>query len=260
MLRLFSNIRKTLILRRQGSEGQVNEGKTSRYVRYAVGEVLLIMVGIILALQFQNWNEGRLLEQERRELIENLKVDFRTNLERLETTIGDAEKMNASLQSFLHVAAVDNSHLTVEELRQLASDGIGPIMFRPALGTYHSAISDGSIGLIKSPQLNELIINFEQHYSYYLINQNMDRESVLTGEAMSLRRELGSLAVLWNRNSYAAPETYVLSDSEYRKLIARTEVYAFFELTYNLQDNQKRRLWDAKVTAQQILTALEALD
>ena len=49
MLRLFSNIRKSLI----------NEGKTSRYVRYAVGEVLLIMVGILLALQVQNWNEGR---------------------------------------------------------------------------------------------------------------------------------------------------------------------------------------------------------
>ena len=69
MLRLFSNIRKSLI----------NEGRTSRYVRYAVGEFLLIVAGILVALQIQNWNEERKQEQERRELIEGLITDFRTN-------------------------------------------------------------------------------------------------------------------------------------------------------------------------------------
>ena len=178
----------------------------------------------------------------------------------LETTIERAEKMNASLLSFLSVATVDNSHVTVAELRKLCGDGVGPIMFRPALGTYHSAISDGSIGLIKSPKLNELMIDFEQNYSYYLINQNMDRETTLTGEMMSIRRQLGSLAVLRDNTSVAVPEKYVLSDSEYRKLIARTDVYAYHELTYNLQNNQKNRLDDAKVTAEEILATLEALD
>jgi hypothetical protein len=63
MFKFFSSIRQNLL----------NENKTVKYLKYAVGEVLLIMVGIILALQFQNWNEERLLEQDRRDLINNLR-------------------------------------------------------------------------------------------------------------------------------------------------------------------------------------------
>ena len=55
MLRVFSSIRKSLI----------NEGKTVRYFKYAVGVFLLIVAGILVALQIQNWNEGRKLEQDR---------------------------------------------------------------------------------------------------------------------------------------------------------------------------------------------------
>lgn len=49
MLRLLHNIRKQLL----------NEGKTSKYFRYAIGEILLVMIGILLALQVNNWNESR---------------------------------------------------------------------------------------------------------------------------------------------------------------------------------------------------------
>ena len=50
MLRFFRSIRQQLL----------NENKTVKYLKYAVGEVLLIMVGIFLALQLNNWNEGRI--------------------------------------------------------------------------------------------------------------------------------------------------------------------------------------------------------
>ena len=83
MLRVFSSIRKNLLA----------ENKTVRYLKYAVGEVLLIMFGIILAVQFNNWNEGRKLEQDRLELIENLKADFQVNSERLDQSIVATDSM-----------------------------------------------------------------------------------------------------------------------------------------------------------------------
>ena len=49
MIKLFRNIRQTLIM----------ENKTSKYLKYAIGEIVLVMIGILLALQINNWNETR---------------------------------------------------------------------------------------------------------------------------------------------------------------------------------------------------------
>jgi hypothetical protein len=61
MIRFFRPTRQNLL----------NENKTVRYLKYAVGEILLVMIGIFLALQLNNWNEGRKQEQQRLILIEN---------------------------------------------------------------------------------------------------------------------------------------------------------------------------------------------
>ena len=59
MIKFFRNIRKTL----------VNEGKTSNpasamasagtYLKYAIGEIVLVVIGILIALQINNWNEAK---------------------------------------------------------------------------------------------------------------------------------------------------------------------------------------------------------
>lgn len=49
MIKFFRHIRKTLI----------SENNMSKYLKYAIGEILLVMIGILLALQVNNWNEHR---------------------------------------------------------------------------------------------------------------------------------------------------------------------------------------------------------
>lgn len=68
MINIFRNIRKQL----------ANENKFQKYFRYAFGEVILIMLGIFMALQLQNWNEKRKEE-----------IQFKTTLEQLYNTITD---------------------------------------------------------------------------------------------------------------------------------------------------------------------------
>lgn len=53
-----------------------NEGKLLRYLGYAVGEIALIIIGIMLALQLNNWNEERKAQVEFEDYIAQLKVDI----------------------------------------------------------------------------------------------------------------------------------------------------------------------------------------
>jgi len=88
MINFFRKIRRQL----------ANENKFQRYMRYAIGEVLLIMLGIFMALQLQNWNEKR--KQETR---------FKATLEQLYTTINyDAEKFKRdSIALYHHIQVLD---------------------------------------------------------------------------------------------------------------------------------------------------------
>ena len=47
MIKFFRTIRKNLI----------SEGKTVNYLKYAIGEIVLVIIGILIALQINNWNE-----------------------------------------------------------------------------------------------------------------------------------------------------------------------------------------------------------
>ena len=50
MIKLFRKIR----------QGLLTENKFGKYVLYAIGEIVLVVIGILIALQVNNWNENRL--------------------------------------------------------------------------------------------------------------------------------------------------------------------------------------------------------
>ena len=67
MIKLFRNIRQNLLA----------EGKTSRYLKYAIGEIILVVIGILIALQVNNWNNDRALKKN----IVDFKVALRADLQ-----------------------------------------------------------------------------------------------------------------------------------------------------------------------------------
>ena len=52
MIKFFRKIRQKLL----------SEGKTGKYLKYAIGEIVLVVIGILIALQINNWNENRKAE------------------------------------------------------------------------------------------------------------------------------------------------------------------------------------------------------
>jgi len=66
MIKFFRQIRFKLM----------NENKTSRYFKYAIGEIVLVVIGILIALQINNWNENQKEEKKAQILFEDLYVEL----------------------------------------------------------------------------------------------------------------------------------------------------------------------------------------
>ena len=67
------------------------ENKTGKYFKYAVGEIILVVIGILIALSINNWNENRKLVIKEKETYKNIITDLKRDLIQLETTINWAK-------------------------------------------------------------------------------------------------------------------------------------------------------------------------
>lgn len=61
---------------RRNRKDKLEEGNTSAYLKYAVGEIVLVVIGILIALGINNWNEGRKIEAKRMELLKGISKEL----------------------------------------------------------------------------------------------------------------------------------------------------------------------------------------
>ncbi|GAA4280348.1 DUF6090 family protein [Gaetbulibacter aestuarii] len=66
MIKLFRNIRQKLLA----------ENKTTSYLKYAIGEIILVVIGILIALQINNWNEKKQNESKINTILEDIQKDL----------------------------------------------------------------------------------------------------------------------------------------------------------------------------------------
>ena len=74
MIKLFRKIRQDLLM----------ENKTGKYFKYAVGEILLVVIGILIALGINNWNENRKYRKQEVEILKSFKKSIENDLVQLD--------------------------------------------------------------------------------------------------------------------------------------------------------------------------------
>lgn len=77
MLRFFRQIRQRLLI----------ENRISKYLLYAVGEILLVVIGILIALQIDNWNENRLQIEKSHHILREIRENIEFNTDRFKEQI-----------------------------------------------------------------------------------------------------------------------------------------------------------------------------
>ena len=147
MIKLFRNIRKKLL----------REGKATNYLKYAIGEIVLVVIGILIALQINNWNSNRIQNTNELLLSKRLLEETQRNLVTLRTDSLIAETSRSSALNILHLIGLDTNQVARRTLDSL----VFKILASPSLDFNSSvldeALSTGQVANFKNDSLKDII-------------------------------------------------------------------------------------------------------
>jgi hypothetical protein len=89
----------------------MEKNKTGKYLKYAVGEILLVVIGILIALSINNWNEERKDIERTNRLLENVQKELLTNIKETD----EATAANRETDSLIY--KVLNKKVTYDDLK-----------------------------------------------------------------------------------------------------------------------------------------------
>ena len=151
----FKIIRKQLIF----------NNNTSKYLKYAIGEIILLVIGILIAVQINNWNLGKIKNQDSIQVYQQIK----RNIEADRVEILQTKELNNyfflqfvkanNIISSKDYSKIDSLSILVITLSQYSDfHGSGKI--------YENLINSGDIKLLKNQEITTKLQKLEMTYSY----------------------------------------------------------------------------------------------
>ena len=193
MIPFFRKIRKKM----------ADDNKPLKYARYAIGEIALVVIGILIALQINNWNEDRKTAKQEIKILNDLKNDLETNLNEISETYNSTSQRQMSsaliLDYFKNTKPVDDSlKKAFEKLEQ-------DVLFNIANTSYKFIESQGINSLSNDSLRIRVTEMYERHLTNIVTRENMNRQ-IVNQELIPLMQEHFVSTATVDKNNLIAPE------------------------------------------------------
>jgi len=129
------------------------KNKTGKYLKYAIGEIVLVVIGILIALSINNWNEARKERIQEIVLLKQLQTEFKSNLQQLDEKIFIRQEIMNSASQLL--SYIDNPETRIKDsINKHIALSIGYATFDPIVSDLSSS---GGLKLLKNNDLKQLL-------------------------------------------------------------------------------------------------------
>ena len=171
MIKFFRKIRQSLL----------SEGKTGKYFKYAIGEIILVVIGILIALGINNWNENRKSEAKTKQFLISLKSDLQNDLKAINSVIEDQNSRSEALLYAIELSdQPDLNAWILKDSIDYYEAGRNNTFF-PTVGSYKEASNVGLIDNIDHEDLKHSILNLYEHL-YVRVVHNGEILDLRTGQ------------------------------------------------------------------------------
>ncbi len=173
MIPFFRRIRKKM----------ADDNKPLKYMRYAIGEIVLVVVGILIALQINEWNETRQKSNKEAILLASIHKEFKQNYVQLEIVLKWHKLVHGSCAKIMNLFPIKSKPepALLDSLSGYLWDSYGGHTFNPSQSSINALMSTSSFDIINDESLRDLLISWndlvkdyqeeEQNSRNYLWNQ-----------------------------------------------------------------------------------------
>ena len=149
MIKFFRKFRENLVM----------ENKTGKYLKYAIGEIALVVIGILIALSINNWNDNRKNRISERELLDNIHRDFVQNKIQFDTVKAINYRNLATLNSRIALFPIERDSAKIAAFQSYPP--VQGISYNPYSSSIKSVIYSNSLELIQDKELRKYLVSWE---------------------------------------------------------------------------------------------------
>jgi len=211
MLRIFRNTRQRLI----------QNGQTIKYFRYAIGEVFLVVIGILIALQINNWNENRKLQKKELTLLREMQSNLNEDLQDFDFNIKGTKMRLLANEIVLQV--LEDSLPQHDSLKTHFANFVGSYQLTENTGAFDNLKSIG-FDLVRNDSLRARITRLYSNRYVYLDKLEMEMgQAYQLNDLMPVYRQNFTTEAFWES---AQPNDLVtLSKNHEFKEILRFNIF-----------------------------------
>jgi len=240
MIKFFRKIRQNLL----------SEGKTGKYLKYAIGEIILVVIGILIALQVNNWNTNRIDNQELQKSLENLNAEFTINEQILSKAIKANDSVIETGKYILNLMNLKREILESENTDKLLYDIFEEGSLQVSENSILEILESNKLQKIKNDSLKNLILEWNQKIGELTLNEkrNFQKGQYLVRYLMKRYpiKNIDAYGILqWKESSTIEIDKYsIFYDIEFENII---DDYLYSIVRFNM------RLKSLKTNVNQII-------
>jgi len=163
MIPFFRKVRKKL----------ADDNKPFKYLRYAVGEIVLVVIGILIALQINNKNQQRISFNEEQVLLKNLKNDFTNRLDELEFLNVGRQNAVEVIEQLMSLRDNPPKNYDDNVMDSLLAMSTTTYRFNEKFATMDMLFNSGKINSLSNDSLKLLLSNWPANVEEMLEEQRL---------------------------------------------------------------------------------------
>ncbi|MDP5231419.1 MAG: DUF6090 family protein [Cellulophaga sp.] len=204
MIKIFQHIRKNLL----------NEGKTTKYFKYAIGEIILVVIGILIALQINNWNEDKADQKKEINYLKSIKNEMESNLQSVkieeQRILNFIKREEVLIKIMSSPEAIDStSDKTIFKFYHDIYNN--DVVTNIETGAINEIISSGGLQYIKNDSIRKLIASWDTKTKLVKLQEDNLKESSIKidnlffGEELISTRHLYSFVAWFDTQTFGKP-------------------------------------------------------
>lgn len=195
------------------------ENKTSKYLKYAIGEIVLVVIGILLALQISEWNTNYKKHKTETQLLQDIHEEFLQNKKQLKLVVYKHTAAYTATKILTSLLPYDIVKIEKDSVVSLLDSTYHNWTFNPNQATINSLINTSSFDLISNPELRRLLQNWTDLYLDYNEEEIVARSLVRNYYAPYMSKHL-EIKYVKNKRPFEDINWDFLTSIEFHNVIA----------------------------------------